>query len=88
MESIERCLQAIRREQPDRVLVIPLIISHAASIPYAEDILKFPLRWEAEKFHEGLLGVFGADAFDVYEPVVAPEINLPVSTLVRLRYQG
>jgi uroporphyrinogen decarboxylase len=39
MNSIERCCAAIRREMPDRVPVIPLIISHAvklAGIPFCD----------------------------------------------------
>ena len=51
-------------------------------LDYAEDILNFPLRWDAEKFREGLLRVFGANAFDVYGPVIAPANDLPVSTLL------
>jgi uroporphyrinogen decarboxylase len=37
MNSVQRCLKAIRRESPDRVPVIPLIISHSiqlAGVPY------------------------------------------------------
>jgi hypothetical protein len=49
---------------------------------YAEDILKFRLRWEPEKFREGLISVFGANAFNVYGPRIEPEIELPVSTLL------
>ena len=61
---------------------IPTQTEAEGHLDYAEDILKVPLRWEAEKFREGLLRVFGANAFDVYGPVIAPEIDLPVSTLV------
>ncbi len=32
MNTVERCLRAIRRQQPDRTPVIPLIISHAARL--------------------------------------------------------
>jgi len=32
MNSVERCLRAIRRESPDRTPVVPLIISHAARL--------------------------------------------------------
>lgn len=31
MTSLERCMRAIRLEQPDRVPVVPLVISHAAA---------------------------------------------------------
>jgi uroporphyrinogen decarboxylase len=39
VNSVERCLRAIRLEEPDRVPVIPLIISHAAqmcNVPFCD----------------------------------------------------
>jgi hypothetical protein len=52
-------------------------------LKYTEDILKFHLRWEPEEFREGLVSVFGENTFIVYEPKIDPEIELPVSTLLK-----
>lgn len=39
MTSLERCMAAVRRQEPDRVPVVPLVISHAAKlagVPFSE----------------------------------------------------
>ena len=53
-----------------------------ASIQFAEDLLKFRLRWNQEKLREGLLAAFGPDVFKSYAPRIEPEMDLPVTTVL------
>jgi hypothetical protein len=49
-----------------------------ASLDYAEDQLTFRLRWDAEKWRRSVLAEFG----QTLAPKVAPELQLPVTTLL------
>jgi neutral ceramidase len=53
-----------------------------ASLQFAEDLLKFKLRWDPEKLRQGLLATFGPDVFKSYAPRIEPEIDLPVTTVL------
>jgi hypothetical protein len=58
-------------------------IETEGKLNFAGDILEFHLRWEPGKFRDGLVSVFGENAFSVYGPKTNPEVELPVSTLLK-----
>lgn len=53
-----------------------------SSIDFAEDILNFHLRWDPEKFRQGLLAAFGPHVFDDYGSRITSEMKLPVTTIL------
>jgi neutral ceramidase len=61
---------------------IPLRDEPEGSLDYAEDILTFQPRWDAEKFRAAFLSVWGPGHFEQYFPALAPELHLPVSTVM------
>jgi hypothetical protein len=52
------------------------------SIDFAEDILDFHLRWDPEKFRQGLLAAFGPHVFDDYGARITRDIKMPVTTIL------
>ncbi len=52
-----------------------------ASLDFAEDVLAFRLRWEKEKFREGLRR-YGEDFFADFAPAIREEWDLPIVTAV------
>ena len=53
-----------------------------ASLDFSEDFLTFGLRWDAAKFREGLIAIFGLKAADEFAPTITPTFRLPVSTIL------
>lgn len=53
-----------------------------ASLDFAEDLVTFRLRWDADKFREAVTRVFGPKAFETYAARVKPEMQLPVTTVL------
>jgi neutral ceramidase len=53
-----------------------------ASIDYAEDLLTFRLRWDLEKFRQGLMQALGPQGFADYAAGLKPEFQLPVTTVL------
>ncbi|MHB8653832.1 MAG: neutral/alkaline non-lysosomal ceramidase N-terminal domain-containing protein [Terriglobia bacterium] len=53
-----------------------------ASIDYAEDLLDFHLRWDAEKFRQGLIAAFGPRVFEDFGSRITTEMKLPVTTVL------
>lgn len=53
-----------------------------ASIDFAEDLLDFHLRWDAEKFRQGLVAAFGPRVFEDYGSGITSELKLPVTTVL------
>ena len=56
--------------------------SPEASLDFAEDLLTFHLRWDAEKLRQALIAAFGPKVFDDYGSRIREELNLPVSTVL------
>ncbi len=56
--------------------------SAAPSIDYTEDVLTFHLRWNLEKFRQGLLQVLGPDGFRAYASGLKPEFQLPTAVVL------
>jgi neutral ceramidase len=54
----------------------------APSIDYSEDLLTFHLRWDPEKFRQGLLQALGPDGFRAYASGLKSEFQLPVATIL------
>lgn len=52
------------------------------SIDYAEDLLSFRLRWNLEKFRQGLVQLLGPQGFLVYASNLGPEFQLPQATVL------
>jgi hypothetical protein len=52
-----------------------------ASLDFAEDSLTFHLRWEPEKFRQGLLR-FGEAFYEDFAPPIREEWSLPVATVL------
>jgi Neutral/alkaline non-lysosomal ceramidase, N-terminal len=52
------------------------------SIDFAEDILDFHLRWDPEKFRQGLLAAFGPHVFEDYGSRITRDIKMPVTTFL------
>jgi len=53
-----------------------------ASIDYAENLLTFRLRWDLEKFRQGLMQALGPKGFADYAAGLKPEFQLPVTTVL------
>jgi neutral ceramidase len=53
-----------------------------ASIDYAEEVLTFHLRWELEKFRQGLMQSLGPQGFAAYAVGLRSEFQLPVATVL------
>jgi neutral ceramidase len=53
-----------------------------AAIDFAEEMLDFNLRWDPEKFRQGLLAAFGPKVFDDYGSNITRQIKLPATTLL------
>lgn len=51
-------------------------------IDYTEDVDTFHLRWDPDKFRQGVLKVWGPDAFSAEAPEITPEMQLPVITML------
>jgi hypothetical protein len=51
------------------------------SLDFAKDSMNFHLRWEQEKFRQGLLG-FGEPFFEDFAPAIREEWSLPVATVL------
>ncbi len=51
-------------------------------LDYSEDYLKFHLRWDPEKFRQGLISIFGASSPEVFAPQIEQAFEVPVSTLL------
>ena len=52
------------------------------SIDYAEEELDFNLRWDPEKFRQGLLAAFGPKVFDDYGANITRQIKVPATTFL------
>lgn len=52
------------------------------SIAYTEDVLTFHLRWDLEKFRQGLLTALGPTGFAAYASGLNSEFHLPVATVL------
>lgn len=53
-----------------------------ASLDFAEDVMTFHLRWNPEKFRQGLLVAYGPEIFKDFAPQIREELHLPVATLL------
>ncbi len=53
-----------------------------ASLDFAEDLLAFHLRWDPEKFRQGLIQAFGPRVFEEFGSRIDRELQLPVTTLL------
>jgi hypothetical protein len=56
--------------------------SPEGSLEFAEDLLTFRLRWDSQKFREGLVASFGPEILESYAPRITPEVSLPVTTVL------
>jgi len=52
------------------------------SLEFVEDSLPFHLRWNLEKFQQGLVTAFGADFLKTFAPRIRADWQLPVATLL------
>jgi hypothetical protein len=52
------------------------------SLDFVEDMLPFHLRWNLEKFQQGLVTVFGADFLKTFAPQIRSDWQLPVATVL------
>jgi len=52
------------------------------SLEFVEDSLPFHLRWNLEKFQQGLVTAFGADFLNTFAPKIRADWQLPVATLL------
>ena len=52
------------------------------SLDFAEETLVFRLRWDAEKFRQGLLANYGQGFIDNFAPRITPQVKGIVSTLL------
>jgi len=52
------------------------------AIDLAEDVLLFPLRWNPQKFREGILKAIGPEAFRLYAPPITDSVPVPVLTVL------
>lgn len=57
-----------------------------ASLQFAEDVLPVPVRWNPQKFRDGLLASFGPAVFkdhaDLFAQKALSQLNLPVTTFL------
>jgi hypothetical protein len=53
-----------------------------ASLQFAEDLLPFHLRWNAEEWRRSILTAYGQTFFDSFAPPVRQELELPVVTIL------
>jgi neutral ceramidase len=53
-----------------------------ASLDFAEDELTFHLRWEPEKFKQGLIAMFGPKVLEEFGARIQSEMQLPVGVVV------
>jgi hypothetical protein len=70
-EEAARVAQSIKTE-PER----------NASIDFAEEMLEFKLRWDPDKFRQGLVAAFGPKVFDDYGSNITRQMKLPAATLL------
>jgi neutral ceramidase len=56
--------------------------SSQASLDFAEDPLRFRLRWDPEKLREALIASYGPEILESYAPRIKPEVELPVTTVL------
>lgn len=54
----------------------------APSLDFAEDWLTFRLRWDPEKFRQGLIAAFGPKVFEEYGSRIEKEIKVPATTVL------
>jgi neutral ceramidase len=71
-----RIAQHIRTQTPSR-----------ASLDFADDVIAFPLRWNAQKFHDDLVRVYGPAVFQDHAGMLAttpppPTLALHIATLL------
>jgi hypothetical protein len=52
------------------------------SLDFVEETLPFHLRWNLEKFQQGLITVFGADFVKTFAPRIRADWQLPVATVL------
>jgi hypothetical protein len=74
-----------RRLGEEAARVAKTIKTEAAAEPsleFVEDSLPFHLRWNLEKFRQGLLTAFGADFLKTFAPQIRADWQLPVATLL------
>lgn len=53
-----------------------------ASLDFAEDVLRFHLRWNPEKFRQALLAAYGPGIFESFAPRIKEDIPVPVTTVL------
>lgn len=54
----------------------------SASLDFWEDSQLFRLRWDPEQFRQGLIELWGPDAFNEFGPPIKTEMRLPVSIIL------
>lgn len=52
------------------------------TLDFVEDTIPSRVRWDVEKFKAAYLAIWGPQRFDEYFPVLAPELHLPVATVL------
>ena len=60
----------VTRQEPD------------GQLDYAEDHLRFSLRWDPERFRQALIKIFGPSSAETFAPRMEQEFEFPVSTLL------
>ncbi len=74
-QEVVRVARGIETQQP-----------HAPSLQFAEDVLQIPVRWNPEKFRQGLLSDFGPSVFDdhadFFKLQATDKLPLAVTTLL------
>ena len=61
---------------------VETVASNEASLDFAEDRIDFRLRWDADKFRQGMAEIFGKDFERQFGPPVREHMDLPVAVLL------
>ncbi|MBI3665725.1 MAG: neutral/alkaline non-lysosomal ceramidase N-terminal domain-containing protein [Acidobacteria bacterium] len=83
-DAVKMCEWSGRHLGEEAVRVAKAIPTESAeaTLDYSEDILRFHLRWDPEKFRQGLIAIFGQKASEEFAPSIKQELQLPVSTVL------